>query len=147
LLQRVYVLLVTEIQTRTARIPGVTGHPAGARTARQARNVLMDPGERASRFKFLLRDRDGKFTAASGEVSAGNGTRLIKTPVRSPRANSSAERSAGTLSRDCLDHLLIPAGSISGRCRLSTHGTTTATDPTRRCTTDLRCVNPARPST
>jgi putative transposase len=67
----------------------------------------MDLGERAGHFKFLIRDRDSKFTCAFDEVFAGNGTRIIKTPVRSPRANSFAERHVGTLRRECLDHLLI----------------------------------------
>jgi len=67
----------------------------------------MDLGERAGHFKFLVRDRDTNFTAAFDEVLAGNGARIIKTPVRSPRANSFAERYVGTLRRECLDHLLI----------------------------------------
>jgi putative transposase len=71
------------------------------------RNLLLDLGERAGRFKFLLRDRDSKFTAAFDGVLAGNGTRVIKTPVRSPRANAFAERFVGTLRRECLDHMLI----------------------------------------
>jgi transposase InsO family protein len=58
-------------------------------------------------FKFLIRDRDSKFTAVFDEVLAGNGMRIIKAPVRSPRANSFAERYVGTLRRECLDHLPI----------------------------------------
>jgi transposase InsO family protein len=67
----------------------------------------MDLGDHAGRFRFLVRDRDSKFTAAFDQALTGNGTRVIRTPIQSPRANAFAERFVGTLRRECLDHLLI----------------------------------------
>jgi putative transposase len=104
---RVHVLFVLEIGGRAVRVLGVTAYPAGSRTARRARSLLMDPGGRAGRFGFLVRDRDGRFSGAFGEVVAGNGTGVIKTPVRSRRASAFAERFAGTLGRECPGRLLV----------------------------------------
>jgi transposase InsO family protein len=106
-LKRLYVFFVIEIGTRRVHIPGITANPTGTWTAQQARNLLMNLGERAGRFKFRIRDRDSKLTSVFDNVLTDNGVRIIKTPVRSPRANSHAERYVGTLRRECLDHLLI----------------------------------------
>jgi transposase InsO family protein len=98
---------VIEHDRRRVHIAGITAHPTGAWVAQQSRNLLMDLGEYAERFRFLIRDRDSKFTAASDAVFTGADIRIIRTPIRAPRANAIAERFIGTLRRECLDHMLI----------------------------------------
>ena len=86
---------------------GEHAQPTEAWVTQQAPNLLMDLGDRADRVRFLIRDRDSKFTAAFDGVFTGADIRIIRTPIRAPRANAIAERFIGTLRRECLDHLLI----------------------------------------
>jgi putative transposase len=105
-LQRIYVLFFISLATRRIEYVACTANPDGRWVAQQARNVVMQFGDHQP-FRFLIHDRDGKFSHAFDDVFRSEDMTVIRTPIRAPNANAHAERWVRTLRADCLDRVLI----------------------------------------
>jgi putative transposase len=106
-LGRLYVLFFLELGTRRVHLAGCTANPDGGWAVQQARQFGWSLCERATAIRFLIHDRDRKFSRAFDDVFKSEGIEIIRTPFRAPQANAYAERWVGTVRRDCLDWLLI----------------------------------------
>jgi putative transposase len=106
-LKRFYVLFFVELATRRVWLAGITTNPDGRWVTQQARNLLMTLDDEDVRPRFLVRDRDSKFTRDFDDVFRSEGMRVIKAPVRAPKARAHGERWVGTVRRECLDRILI----------------------------------------
>jgi putative transposase len=104
-LRRFYVLFFIELESRRVHLAGCTTSPTGAWATQQARNLSFT--DLFERTRFLIHDRDSKFTAAFDEVFRSEGIKVIHTPIRAPQANAYAERFVRTVRAECLDWLLI----------------------------------------
>jgi putative transposase len=106
-LKRIYVLFFLSLESRRIEFVACTAKPTGAWTAQQARNLLMASDDGELPLRFLIHDRDAKFSGGFDHVFESQGITVIRTPVQAPNANAHAERWVGSVRRECLDRLLI----------------------------------------
>jgi putative transposase len=143
LLRRLYVLVFICVGTRRIEYVACTSNPDGAWMLQQARNLRMDLDDHSGQPRFLIRDRDAKFTHAFDALFRSGGVRVIRTPVRAPNANAHMERWIGSVRRECLDRLLIINRRQLERIVRVYVGDYNAERPHRSL--ELRAPDPARP--
>jgi putative transposase len=106
-LKTIYVLFFIDLGTRRVYVAGCTGHPDSAWVTQQARQLTWQLQEQDSHMRFLIHDRDTKFTSSFEAVFATEGIETVLTPFRAPKANAFAERWVRSIRQECLDQLLI----------------------------------------
>src|SRR6266508_2467350 len=106
-LRRLYVLFFVSIATRRVEYVACTRNPNTSWMSQQARNLLMDLDDRGQRPRFLIHDRDMKFSRAFDSILRSEGIEIVRTPIQAPNAKAYAERWVGSVRRECLDRLLI----------------------------------------
>jgi hypothetical protein len=131
-LSRLYCFAVVEHATRRVHILGVTANPTAGWVAQQARNLLMDLGERAGSFKFMIRDRDSKFTALFDEMLHAEGIRIVRTAAQAPRITQSWNAGSAAYAARSSTGSSSPTPHIYARSSPNTRTTSTPTVPTAR---------------
>jgi putative transposase len=140
-LSRLYVLFVVEVDRRRVHLAGVTAHRTGAWVSQQARDLLMGLDERVHRLRYLVRDRDARFTTTVDAGFAAAGVEVMRTPPRAPTADAYAEGWLRTVRGDCLDRTLTWNGGGCPGSSPSVCGTT----PPPGHTVPLTCNHPLQP--
>ncbi|MCX5440932.1 integrase core domain-containing protein [Streptomyces sp. NBC_00063] len=106
-LKRIYILVFVEHETRRLHLAGATARPTGGWVTQQARNLAVELDTRMEKLRFLIRDRDAKFTTSFDAIFAAEDVEILKSPPRAPRPNAVCERLVGTLRRELFDHVLV----------------------------------------
>lgn len=104
---RLYALAFLEHGTRRLHITGVTAHPTAQRATQQARNLADDLGSRVESLRFVLRDRDSKYTGSFDTVFEAEGMAVLLSAPQAPRMNAHCKRVIDTIRREALDHVLL----------------------------------------
>lgn len=106
-MRTIYVLFFIEIDSRQIHIAGCTRHPYQIWINQQTRQVLWQLDDQDTKMRFLIRDRDSKFSKSSDALFQSDGIDIIKTPIQAPNANAYAERWIRSVREECLDKLIV----------------------------------------